>query len=402
MSQYFVGRQPIFDRALNTIGYELLFRANAEVTMAGPLDGDMATSRVLTNAVTEFGLDTLVGQHLAFFNLTEKFLCNPELLNFLPPIRVVLEVLEDIPVTDAVIAGATALVNKGYTLAMDDFIYSPEHEPLVKLARIIKYDLTQVSGDALIERIKIDHDAGRKVLVERIETAEEHDSLQALGVDLFQGYFFAKPATLSTTGIPSNKLSLIQIFALVNDPDTLLNEIVDALSKDVGMSVKVLRYVNSAGTGTSVEIQSIQQAAALVGRSTLRNWVSIMVMAGMDGKPLHLVNSALYRAKFCEQMAEQQNLAFADSCFTVGMLSLLEAMTDTPMADILEKLTVSDEIKSALLGDGSQMNQFLAQAIELERYTDPYEKSPSVLSEAAKETYRLATIWADEAMSVAE
>lgn len=402
MSQYFVGRQPIFDRSLNSIGYELLFRANANVTMAGPLDGDMATSRVLSNAIAEFGLDSLVGQKLAFFNMTEKFLCNPELLSFLPPDRVILEVLEDLPVTEELIDGATSLVRDGYTLAMDDFIYSEEQKPLLKLAKLIKYDYTQTSAEELEKRIAIDHEAGRKVLVERIETAEEYSILQKLGVDYFQGYFFAKPSTLATTGIPSNKLTLVQLFGLVNDPETQLEHIVDVLSKDVGLVVKALRYVNSAGTGCSVQIKSIQQAAALLGRNTLRNWVSIMVMAGLDDKPLHLVNMALYRAKFCEMMAEQKQIRNADSCFTVGMLSLLDVMTDTQLDEVLEKLTVSDEIKSALLGDDSEMSQLLKQAVKLERWAEQPETPIDELPEAEREIYRQAIAWADEAMSMAE
>ncbi|MGB0866296.1 MAG: EAL and HDOD domain-containing protein [Granulosicoccaceae bacterium] len=402
MSQYFVGRQPIFDRSLNSIGYELLFRASAQTTMAGPLDGDMATSRVLTNSIAEFGLDSLVGEKLAFFNLTEKFLCNPELISFLPADRVVLEILEDIPVTDEVISGATRLVRDGYSVALDDFVYTPDHQPLLKLAKLIKYDFSETPLDALEERLKIDHQAGRKVLVERIETAAEYDKLQRLGVDYFQGYFFAKPATLSTTGIPSNKITLIQLLALVNDPDTQLEEIVSVLSKDVGLVVKALRYVNSAGSGTSVKIESIQQAAALLGRNTLRNWVSVMAMAGMDDKPLQLVNMALYRAKFCELMAEQKNMPNADACFTVGMLSLLDVMTDTPQQDVLDQLTISDEIKAALLGEDNAMNKLLRQAVALERWSDLSANELEPLPESAQECYRQAILWADESMSLAD
>ncbi len=399
MSQYFVGRQPIFDRTLKSIGYELLFRTSSTATMAGPLDGDMATSRVLTNAVSEFGLDSLVGDKLAFFNMTEKFLSEPEMVSFLPPERVVLEVLEDVAVTESVVKGVQSLVKSGYTIALDDFIYSDAHKPLLAVAKLVKYDFTQTPAEPLAERIAIDHAAGREVLVERIETAEEFEALLALGVDYFQGYFFAKPTTLSTTGVPSNKLMILQLLALVNDPSTQLEEIVAALSKDVGLSVKALRYVNSAGTGCSVEIESIKQAAALLGRSTLRNWVSVIVMAGMDDKPLQLVNMALYRAKFCELMGEQLKLSSADSCFTVGMLSLLDVMTDTPLEVILEQLTLSDEIKSALLGDDSPMHGLLQLAIALERF-EPDNEGPEATDEALQ-CYLNAIEWADEALSMA-
>ncbi len=402
MAQYFVGRQPIFDRSLNSIGYELLFRANAEVGSAGPLDGDQATSRVLLNAIAEFGLDSLVGKKLAFFNMTEKFLKNPELISFLPPDRVILEVLEDLEISDRLVDGAKALVRDGYSLALDDFVYSPEQKPLLKLANLIKYDLTQTPEALLIERIAIDHEAGRKVLVERIETADEYDALHTLGVDYFQGYFFAKPTTLSAAGIPSNKLSTIQLFTLVNNHDTTLDQIVDVLSKDVGLVVKTLRYVNSASSGCNVQIKSIQQAAALLGRNTLRNWVSVMVMAGLDDKPLQLVNMALYRAKFCELMAEHSKTVDADSCFTLGMLSLLDVMTGSNLKHILETITISDEIKLALLGEENEMRQLLDLAIELEQYSTNRSEPSKPILPLAQDCFHQAIAWAEESVSIVE
>src|SRR4029453_16671792 len=127
----FVGRQPILDRTLNTIGYELLFRGGAAVGSAEFVDGDVATARVLMNAMTEIGLDTLVGNTRAFINLTARFVAQPDLLASVPTDRVVLEILEYVETTQAVRDGLAQLVEKGFWIALDDFAYRPRLAPLL-------------------------------------------------------------------------------------------------------------------------------------------------------------------------------------------------------------------------------------------------------------------------------
>lgn len=362
MGQIYIGRQPILDRSSATVGYELLFRADQHAATASIVDGDAATSTVLTNAISEIGLDNLVGERLAFINMTEHFLRNPDLLECLPPERVVLEILETVNFTDDVIRGVERLIDNGYTLALDDFEHSRAAEPLLDQVQIVKYDYTVTRPEQLAELAQKDRDAGRKVLVERIETLDEFNTASAMAVDYFQGYYFAKPTTLKQTGIPSNKTTLLELMATVCSPSATLEEIADLVTHDVGLSVKVLRYVNSAGSSCSTKIESITHASVLLGRKRLRSWVSIMLMANINEKPIELTSLALYRAKFCELLAEEQNLEPSESYFTVGMLSLLDVMTDTSFDEILQKLSLGRDVHSTLCGEPGPMLDILNKA----------------------------------------
>jgi EAL and modified HD-GYP domain-containing signal transduction protein len=362
----FVGRQPILDRALGTIGYELLFRDGAAAGTADFVDGDVATARVLMNAITEIGLDTLVGNRRAFVNLTANYVAQPELLASVPTERVVLEVLEDVEPTAAVREGLARLVAQGFWIALDDFAYRPQLEPLLDLARIVKYDLGLTNGETLRKRIAIDHAAGRLVVVERIENPIDHREAEAAGADYFQGFFFARPSVVTARAVPSNKITLLQLLARVNDPNSTLTDIVDILATDVAMSVKALRYVNSAAAGLTTKIESIQHASVLLGRDTLRSWTSLTLMSALDDKPPELVTLALSRAKFCELVARHQGAPDPASYYAAGMLSLLDVMFDTDMHVIVDQLPVSDTIRAAMLGHDNAITRVLRLAIELE------------------------------------
>ncbi|MEM9603892.1 MAG: HDOD domain-containing protein [Pseudomonadota bacterium] len=395
MAQIYIGRQPILDRSQATIGYELLFRSNQQASTANVIDGDLATSTVLTNAISEIGLDNLVGGQLAFINLTEQFLSNPDLLDCLPPERVVLEILETVTITDQVVDGVTRLIGDGYTVALDDFEYSEAAEPLLQQVQIVKYDYTVTGPEKLAELAQIDRDAGRKVLVERIETVDEFNTISAMAVDYFQGYYFAKPTTLKQTGIPSSKIALFELLAKVSNPATTLEEITELVTRDVGLSVKALRYVNSAARRGTTAVESISQASVLLGRKRLRSWISVMLMANINEKPDELMNLALYRAKFCEILAEETNLDNPESCFTAGMLSLLDVMTDSSFEDILENLSLCSDVHDTLLGKPGPMRDILDQARTLERVD---QGTPVDATQSALDAHYTAMQWAASSM----
>ena len=392
----FVGRQPILDRALDTIGYELLFRGGAADLSAEFVDGDIATARVLMNAMTEIGLDTLVGRTRAFVNLTANYVAQPELLASVPADRVVLEVLEDVEPTQAVRDGLARLIEQGFWIALDDFAYNPKLEPLLDLARIVKYNLELTHGGALRERIAIDHAAGRLVVVERIENLDDHHAAELAGADYFQGYFFARPSVVAARAVSANRLTLLELLARVNDPDSTLDDIVDVLATDVAMSVKALRFVNSAAAGLTTKVDSIQHASVLLGRDTLRSWTSLTLMSALDDKPAELVTLALSRAKFCEIVARHLRAPEPAAYYAVGMLSLLDVMFDTNMRDIVDQLPLNDSIRDALLGRDNPMTEVLRLAIEAE-HADPTSKpEPHVAS-----AHYQAVIWTTQLLNTA-
>ena len=194
MTEALVGRQPILDRDLNVFGYELLFRPDQ--LNPNPVNGESATSRVVNNAFVDIGLDRIVGEHLAFINVTRDFLLEQFELPF-PKDRVVLEVLEDVHIDDTLIEAVHSLSEAGFVIALDDFVYQAKWEPLLECARIVKLDVRVFSEAELEEQMRFLRPHAAQLLAEKVETSEEFDRLRRLGFDYFQGYFLCKPQLVS-------------------------------------------------------------------------------------------------------------------------------------------------------------------------------------------------------------
>jgi len=364
MASFYIARQPILDAANATVGYELLFRSTETNAYDASVDGDAATARVLINTVVEAGLDSIVGNAQAFVNLTQRFLESPEALDLLTPGRCVLEVLEDVVVTDAVLAGVVALHAKGHTIALDDFVDPVQFAQLMPLAHLIKYDITQHSMQELERYRYEDAAAGRRSLAERVETLEQFEQLKSYGFHYFQGYYFAKPQIVSGTKLPQNKIAMLQLLAEINDGASTIDELAEMVSRDVALSVRVLKYVNSPLSGLRSEVTSIRHATLLLGREPIRNWVTLLVMAGMEDKPVELTKMALTRARFCQLMAQAQGLGDESMYFTIGLLSLMGALMNLELEAALHEIPISSVVRDQLLnggGDGGAMLSLLGQ-----------------------------------------
>ena len=192
MQNAFVGRQPIFDQNKVVYAYELLFRSGIQ-TNAGVIDGNQASTQVMLNALTEFGLDNIVGKNLAFINLTQELLID-DLIQVLPHERVVLEILENVAVNEQLIDAVRKLSSQGYIIALDDFVYSEQWRPLVEIADIIKLDVMAMENSEIEELVQFLRPFNKRLLAEKIETIEEFTFLKSLNFDYYQGYFLSKPS----------------------------------------------------------------------------------------------------------------------------------------------------------------------------------------------------------------
>ena len=393
MAAFYIARQPILDVHANTFGYELLFRSTEKNAYDPSIDGDTATANVLVNSIVEAGLESIVGSSKAFVNLTQRFVENPHMLDILVPGSCVLEVLENVVVTDDVVAGVEALRDKGHTIALDDFVDDEKFTQLLPLAHIVKYDLTQHSMEELASYRLKDASAGRLSLAERVETYEQFDALKQAGFQFFQGYFFAKPKVICGTKLPQNKVAVIQLLAQISDPATSIDELAETLSRDVSLSIRTIQYVNSPLCGTYGKVCSIRHAVVMLGREHIRNWVTLLVLSGIDNKPPELTKLALTRARFCQLMAQKKGLANDAMYFTLGLLSLLGVMMDLELDDALEKVPITDEMRKQVLygfGQGGEMRRLVT---ELEK------PSPQIGpgNESVGPVYQHAIIWTEEA-----
>ena len=244
MSEVYIGRQPIFNRNLEVFGYELLYRS-ADMDRADFLDGNHATSVVISNTFLEIGLERLVGDKWAFINLTRPFLMGEYPIP-LQPDKLILEILEDIVLDQELVEAVRDLKAKGFTLALDDVIDPARLEALAGLASMVKVDLMTTNRLLLPQQIDRYMSARVSLLAEKIETFEEFEWCQNLGFDYFQGYFLSKPQVIKEKKLKGTKIVIMELLAALQKPDVEFNKVEEIIQKDVALSYKLIRLINSA------------------------------------------------------------------------------------------------------------------------------------------------------------
>lgn len=393
MQHYHIGRQPIFDPDQNVIGYELLYR-QLNQTDAVIVDGDQATSQVFINSFFEADLDKIVGDGQAFVNVTRSFIVNAELLP--PPTsQLVLEILEDIEIDNAVLAAVRKLRQMGYIIALDDFIYHPRLHALVNEANIVKLDVQALNEAELEEHVSILGKYPVKLLAEKIETPEMFDRCKELDFDYYQGYFLCKPRILSGRRLPGNRVSILRMMAELQNPEMNIEELDKLISQDPAMSFKLMRYINSASFALRREVDSIRHAIVYLGEKEIKRWATLITLTGIDDKPAELITTALVRGKMCELLSAAHGELNRDAAFLTGLFSTLDAMMDQPMEDLLGTLPLHQDITGALLRREGPYAVILNSAIAYERAEWDKLECGGASKEATAEIYLRSVEWAD-------
>ena len=378
MSELLVGRQPILNSYKETIGYELLYRALLTDTNAVFKDGNTATSQIFANTLFEMGLEAIVGPQLAFINFTRDFLVKDDLIQLLTAIRsenfdprkIILEVLEDITLDNELFQALHKFKKKNFLIALDDVISIDKIAPILGqgLVDLIKIDLLAVNRSDLPELVNSIKQHGILLLAEKVETPQDFSICLELGFDLFQGYFFSKPEIIKNKNkkMDVSRLSLMRSLAATMDTQTSFHVLDPIISQDVGLSYKLLRLVNSGYYSLADEVKSIQQAIAMIGLQQLRSWMMLLMMATVDDKPHELTAVALQRAKMCEMLGKALGERKAESYFLIGLLSVLDAIMDLPMVQVVESLSLTAEITEALIYRKGKLGLALSAVIATE------------------------------------
>jgi c-di-GMP phosphodiesterase len=373
VSDVFVARQPIFDPRLEVAAYELLFRGSNSIDRALIEDNDEATSTVVINAFTELGLDSVVGDRRAWVNVSRDFVVQ-SMAFALPRDRVVLELLEDQAIDDELIAELDLLRADGYRVALDDFAWSEERKPLLDHVDIVKVEVLGRDHADVVADVERLRPYNLTLLAEKLETREDYERCAALGFELFQGYFFCKPETLSAKGVAPNRLAMLQLVAALQDPDIQFSQLETLIARDVALSYRLLRYINSAFFGLRREVDSIGRALTLLGLENVKRWSTLTIFAGIDEKPREVIVTGLTRARFCELAGERFSEGQPDRLFTLGLFSVIDALMDAPMADVLAKIPFPAEMTDALVKRTGTKGELLEAALASERgdFPDPF------------------------------
>jgi EAL and modified HD-GYP domain-containing signal transduction protein len=375
----FIGRQPILNRQQQIIGYELLFRLD-QSSLTADFSSDMqAGTNILVNTLSNMGADWLVGSKLAFVNVATSML-ESNFLELLHPQRVVLEIVESVNATPELLSRAKELRAQGFGIALDDFTYTPQTAPFLEFANYVKLDIQQLG----LENVKSLSKELRKFPVlqvaEKVETKDEFKYCLDVGLDCFQGYYFAHPETLTAKVINPAYANILSLLNMLRN-NAEISEIENALKRDVALSFKLLRYINSAGFGLSCEIHSFRHAVTILGYQKLYRWLTLLlVTASSDaGTPPALMKTAITRGRLVELLGSHMlDGTDRDNLFIVGVFSLLDVMLDMPMDQILETLLLPDNVSEALLSRTGIYGPFLELA---EACEDPDMTNVPSLSE---------------------
>lgn len=374
VEEIYLARQPIVDKQKSLIGFELLFRSPRKVFL-DPQNGMQATSTVIANAFADLGIDEVLGPYLGFINVTGPFLFS-ELVEVLPKERVVLEMLEDIVFNDDVIDRCRLLSNQGYRLALDDFVGStPMFDELLPIVSIVKIDLSLLERPAITALIQRIRQYPAKLVAERVETQEQFDWASQQGFDYYQGYYFAHPQFIFGKRASPAQLSLLRLLSLaLNDADT--QEIEEELKKHAYLGVNLMRLVNSAAMGLQQKITSFRHALLILGRRQLRVWLQLLLYTSDSSNKLlanPLLQLAAERAKLMELLAIRQageKSELRDLAFMTGILSLMDALLQMPLPEVLSHLNLPETVTDALLDRRGNVGSLLTIIEKLEQQDD--------------------------------
>jgi EAL and modified HD-GYP domain-containing signal transduction protein len=402
-SQIFVARQPILDSHNRVFGYELLYRAAPEHTKyAGSVE--VASARVLNDALLSLGLDTLTAGRLAFVNLSRKVLLT-DAATLIPPAGIVLELLEDIPADSEVVAACKSLNARGYALALDDFVPGSDAEKLLPYAKFVKMDVLaldpsdmKAAADRLLKQ-------GLRLIAEKVESANLHDAARAAGCSHFQGYYFCRPRTFSVGAMSANQVTQIRLLAALNQPEASFMDVEALVKRDASLSYRVLRCVNSAAFGVRREVHSIREALQMLGLSQIRKWASIWSLVGVNGGSPELVTLTILRARCCELLGANLDDAEASEYFLLGLCSLLDAILGVRMDAAIDDLPLAAEARDALLGHENRSRHLLDAVTHYERgaweLAAASARRIGLKSGALPEAYSAALAWSHELQDMA-
>lgn len=369
--KFFLGRQPILDRTQKLFGFELLFRS-ADTPHANVTDYLQASASVIFDALSSFGFAEVLGRHRGFINVNADVLMS-DAVELLPAEKVVLELLEHVPVTDTIIERCRELKGKGFVIALDDHVYAPVYEPLYDVVDIIKIDLIRTGMENLAAEVKKLRRWKPGLLAEKVETHEQYNECARLGFNYFQGYYFARPTVLTRTRVDVGRLAIVKLFnQLVSEVD--IEELEQTFKQHPNLILNLLRLVNSVSVGLKERITSLRHAIMVIGYLQLRRWtlMALFTNTAKGGSDNPLLVMAASRARLMELIISEQPLArrdrdYPDRAFMTGILSLADVLLKVSIDEVVTPLNLNEDVRQALLARDGELGILLALVEKIEQ-----------------------------------
>ncbi len=376
-NSYMMGRQPILNGLEEVVGYELLFRSPGAFSSAVIQSPVQATSTVIINLLSSFGIQETLGEHRGFINVDAEMLMN-DAIDLLPTELIGFELLEDIKFTPELVNRCRELKSKGCVLALDDHRYSPEYEELYDgIVDIIKIDLILTPLDEIYSDIEKFSRYPVKLLAEKVDSRHVYLRSRKMGFELFQGYFFSRPTVVQKTRMANSSAVFFKLMQQLSQDDDI-DEIETTIKQSPALTYKLLLLVNSVSMSSREKIRSLRSAITRIGFQHLKKWVQLAIFADDGGQGMNhpLLDMAAVRAAFMEELARLEisntrprllRNAQPDECFMVGTLSVLKDVYEIEMDEMLVNLNLSDDIQEALVNKSGDIGTLLCLAEMMER-----------------------------------
>ncbi|WP_199611301.1 EAL and HDOD domain-containing protein [Flocculibacter collagenilyticus] len=391
---FYAARQPILDVNKELFAYELLFREGIDNVFPN-IDGDEATSKIITGSQFAFSVEDFTGDKPAFINFTLETL-QKKYPTLIPNHQVVVEVLETVQPGKRLLRECKELKEKGYTLALDDYEHQPVWKHFFPYIDIIKIDFQISSIDDIKQLITVLKPYPHiKLLAEKVETNEQFETAKSLGFAYFQGYFFSKPEIMHAKSLSPSQMTLAELLYETSKSEMDLQKITQVFERDINLSYKLLRYSNSAAFKRRTEISTIKQALIVLGSAELKKFLSVLFTAQVSNdKPAELMGMAMTRARFCEGLAELHNkIQDTPMAFLTGMMSLIDAILDEKMESVLEKLPLAQDIKNALINGEGLLADYLTLVKHYE--SADWDKANEKIAELTLPSQQIPNIYHD-------
>jgi c-di-GMP phosphodiesterase len=346
LPEFLIGRQPVFDRESVVVGYEVLYYPYWTVP-PNPAPDLQFTTQVMMNTLANAGLDNLTGGKKIFIKVNRYFLQNLPSTVWTPQ-KVVLQVMPDVLEDTAAVATLTTLARQGYQVALDQAVAVPRD--MGRLAGVVTLAKMPLRGDRMLlsEAVAQFRLHRLQLLAQDVHTQDDWAYCRHLGFQYFQGYFICQPRALLWRRADASRFTVMRTLARIQNPDADFKSLGNIIAQDASLSHRLLALVNSPAYSLSRTINSLEQAIGFLGLNQLRAWLTLLTMASIPGKPPELTNLAMLRAKMCELVSPFLAQRKSDAFFVVGLFSVLDALLDMPMADVLAQLPLAPEISEGL------------------------------------------------------
>lgn len=344
-------RQPVFTADLRVFGHELLYRQGLASTQAVFADLDAATLTVVAGAF-QLQPGDLSGSQKILVNFGRRTILD-KAPYALPADKTVVQVEEGILLDDPLLAALDALKAEGFQIAVNGFQARPDAAPLLELADLAIVDVLGKPPESLAPILKPLHDRKITAMARKVEDEDAFATAKKLGFSLFQGYFFKKPEVVAGRRLASNEIARLKLLRLTQSDQPDADALAEAIRSDVSLTYRLLSYLNSPLHGQRMEKLSIPRAIMYLGWTQLRHWLRVIALTDISpsGKAGELAFLSLQRARFFELAGTGQGLdpQQVDNLFTLGLFSLLDAMLQSPIEELLGNLPLDARVKEALL-----------------------------------------------------